>query len=93
MKAHKDRQLTSEEFMQPRKDNEARKEGRLACAYSGTCEDAVESNPQVKFKSPSEYVRIAIKAHKDRQLTVDKFMQATGLSLSTNVVSIVLMVL
>ena len=57
MKAHEDRQVTVEEFIQARKDNEARKEGRLACAYSGTCEDSVESNPQTS----SEYVTLAMR--------------------------------
>ena len=62
-------------------DNEAGKQGLLAYTYSGICEESVESNPQAALKSPSEYVRMAMKAHeKDRQLTSEEFMQVTGLS-------------
>ena len=62
-------------------DNEAGKQGLLAYTYSGICEESVESNPQAALKSPSEYVRMAMKAHEeDRQLTSEEFMQVTGLS-------------
>ena len=43
-------------------------------------EDSVESNPQAALKSPAEYVRMAMEAHEDRQLTSEEFMQATGLT-------------
>ena len=65
--AHEDRQLTSEEAI---KDNEKRKrevtnkagkQGILACTDIRTCEDSVRSNPQAEFKSPSEYVMMAMK--------------------------------
>ena len=81
--AHKDRQLTSEEFMQARKDNEKRKrevtdnedrkQGILAGGSWATCEDSVESNPQAELKSPAEYVRMA---DEDRQLTSEEFMHS-----------------
>ena len=60
--------------------DKARKQGLLACTYSGICEDSVESNPQAELKSPAEYIRMAMKAHKDKQLTSDEFMQAAGLT-------------
>ena len=61
-------------------NNEARKQAILAGGSWATCEDSVESNPQAELKSPAEYVRMAMKAHKeDRQLTSEEFMQATGL--------------
>ena len=50
------------------------------CVDSHTCEEPVESIPQAEFKSPSEYVMMVMKAHKDRQFTSNEFMQATGLS-------------
>ena len=37
------------------------------------------------FKPPAEYVAMAMKAHKDRQLTSDEFMQATGLTVLKNI--------
>ena len=49
-------------------------------ADTRTFGEQVRSNPQVEFKSPSEYIRMAMKAHEDRQLTSEEFMQATGLS-------------
>ena len=61
-------------------DNEARKEGLLAGLYSETFGEQVRSIPQAEFKSPAEYVAVAMKAHEDRQLTSDEFMQATELS-------------
>ena len=48
-------------------------------AYTRTFGEQVRSNPQVEFKSPAEYIVVARKAHKDRQLTSEEFMQATGL--------------
>ena len=32
------------------------------------------------FKSPADYVAVAMKAHEDKQLTVEEFMQAAELS-------------
>ena len=61
-------------------DNEARKEGLLAGLYSETFGKQVRSIPQAEFKSPAEYVAVAMKAHEDKQLTVQEFMQATELS-------------
>ena len=61
-------------------DNEARKEGLLAGLYSETFGEQVRSIPQAEFKSPAEYVAVAMKAHEDKQLTVQEFMQATELS-------------
>ena len=40
--------------------DKARKQGLLACGSSAACKDSVESNPQVAFKSPSEYIRMAM---------------------------------
>ena len=45
-----------------------------------TCREPVESITQMALKSPAEYVTMAMKAHEDRQLTVEEFMQATELS-------------
>ena len=58
--------------------DKAGKQGILAYSYSGIYEDSVESVPQAELKSPAEYVRMAMKAH--RQLTSEEFMQATGLT-------------
>ena len=60
--------------------DKARKQGILACGSWAACEDAVEFNPQAALKSPAEYVMMAMKAHEDRQLTSQEFMQATELS-------------
>ena len=43
--------------------DKARKQGILACGSWAACEDAVESNPQAVFKSPAEYVAVAMKAN------------------------------
>ena len=45
---------------EPRKDNEARKEGLLAGLYSETFGEPVESVPQAVFKPPAEYVATVI---------------------------------
>ena len=83
-----------------RKDNEKRKrevtgkdrkQGILTGLDLQTSVDAVDSNTQAEFKSPAEYVRMA--HEEDRQLTSEEFMQATELSLSADVLSIVFMVL
>ena len=42
-------------------DNEARKEGLLAGLYSETFGEQVRSIPQAEFKSPAEYVMMAMK--------------------------------
>ena len=49
-------------------------------ADTRTFGEQVRSNRQVEFKSPAEYVRMAMKAHEDRQLTSEEFMLATGLT-------------
>ena len=49
-------------------------------ADTRTFGEQVRSVPQVEFKPPSEYIAVARKAHEDRQLTSDEFMQATGLT-------------
>ena len=49
--------------------DKAGKQGHLACTDIRTCEDSVESNPQGEFKPPSEYVRMAMKAHRQSILT------------------------
>ena len=46
---------------EPRKDNEARKQGLLAGLYSETFGDPVESIPQAVFKSPVDYFAVAMK--------------------------------
>ena len=66
---------------EPRKDNEARKDRLIECTDIRTFEEqGVGCDPQVAFKTPKEYVAMAMKAHKDKQLTSDEFMQATELS-------------
>ena len=78
---HQGKKRTDNEKRKREVTDKAGKQGILACTYSGICEDSVESNPQAELKSPAEYVRMAMKAHKeDRQLTSEEFMQATGLS-------------
>ena len=47
-------------------DNEARKEGLLAGLYSETFGEQVRSIPQAVFKSPVDYVAVAIRAHLPR---------------------------
>ena len=42
-------------------DNEARKEGLLAGLYSETFGEPVRSIPQAVFKSPVDYVAVAMK--------------------------------
>ena len=41
-----------------------------------------------EFKSPAEYVTMAMKAHEDKQLTSEEFMQATGLSVFQHITDI-----
>ena len=60
--------------------DKVRKQGHLACTDIRTCEVPVESVPQAVFKSPADYVAVAMKAHEDKQLTVEEFMQAAELS-------------
>ena len=60
-----------------RKDNEARKDGLLKCMDIRT---GVGCDPQLAFKSPKEYVAMAMKINHHKQLTSDEFMQATELS-------------
>ena len=67
-------------------DNEAGKQGLLKRSQVGPFGDPVESITQAEFKPPSEYVRMAMKAHEeDRQLTSQEFMQATGLTVLKNI--------
>ena len=73
---------------EPRKDNEARKEGLLKWSDLQPFEAQVESIPQTEFKSPAEYVTMAMKAHEDKQLTSEEFMQATGLSVFQHITDI-----
>ena len=48
----------------PRKDNEARKDRLIECTDIRTFEEqGVGFDPQVAFKTPKEYVRMAMKAH------------------------------
>ena len=55
---------------EPRKGNESRKEVLLKCGSLATFEDpGVGCDPQVAFKSPKEYVSMAMKVHHDKQLT------------------------
>ena len=55
-----------------RKDNEARKDGLLECTDIRTFEETgVGCDPQVAFKSPKEYVAMAIKINHHKQLTSD----------------------
>ena len=60
--------------------DKVRKQGHLACTDIHTCEVPVESVTQAVFRSPADYVAVAMKAHEDKQLTVEEFMQAAELS-------------
>ena len=60
--------------------DKVRKQGLLKRSEIRPFGEPVESIPQAVFKSPADYVAVAMKAHKDRQLTSDEFMQATGLT-------------
>ena len=64
----------------PRKDNEARKDGLLKCVDIHTFEGTgVGFDHQVA--SPAEYVSLAMEAtHNHKQLTSDKFLEVTRLS-------------
>ena len=54
---------------EPRKDNDARKEGLLKLPDSRLFEDpSVGSVHQVAFKSPAYNVSLAMKAHEERKL-------------------------
>ena len=59
-KSNLNRHIKTVHGNEPRKDNEARKEGLLAGVYSDTFEAHVESIPQAEFKSPAEYVAVAM---------------------------------
>ena len=49
---------------EPRKDNEARKDRLIECTDIRTFEEqGVGCDPQVAFKTPKEYVAMAMKAH------------------------------
>ena len=76
------RKRDSEEMAVPMIDNISTDEAGepQPGVYSDTFGEQVGSNPQVVFKSPAEYVAVAMKAHEDRQLTSEEFMRATGLS-------------
>ena len=55
-----------------RKDNEARKDRLLECTDIHTFEETgVGCDPQVAFKSPKEYVAMAMKINHHKQLTSD----------------------
>ena len=77
---HQGKKRTDNEKRKREVTDKARKQGLLACGSSAACKDSVESNPQAVFKPPADYVSVAMKAHEDKQLTSDEFMQATGLS-------------
>ena len=65
---------------EPRKDNEARKDRLIECTDIRTFEEqGVGCDPQVAFKTPKEYVAMAMKINHHKQLTSDEFMQATEL--------------
>ena len=77
---HQGKKRTDNEKRKREVTDKVRKQGILACTDIRTCKDSVESNPQAEFKPPSEYVAVAMKAHEDKQLTVEEFMQAAELS-------------
>ena len=77
---HQGKKRTDNEKRKREVTDKAGKQGLLACTYSETFGEQVRSNPQVEFKSPAEYIAVARKAHEDRQLTSDEFMQAAELS-------------
>ena len=55
-----------------RKDNEARKAGLLECTGISIFEETgVGCDPQVAFKSPKEYVAMAMKINHHKQLKSD----------------------
>ena len=64
-----------------RKDNETRKENSSKVPFRGP---VVEYDHQVSFKSPKEYVAMAMKVHRDKQLTSEEFMLAPGPSVHIN---------
>ena len=64
-----------------RKNNEARKDRLIECTDIRTFEEpGVGCDHQVALKSPKEYVAMAMKINRHKQLTSDEFMQATELS-------------
>ena len=55
-----------------RKDNEARKDDLLECTDIHTFEESgVGCDPQVAFKSPKDYVAMAMKINHHKQLSSD----------------------
>ena len=77
---HQGKKRTDNEKRKREVTDKVRKQGILACTDIRTCKDSVESVPQAVFKPPSEYVAVAMKAHEDKQLTVEEFMQAAELA-------------
>ena len=57
---HQGMKRTDNEKRKREVTDKAGKQGILACTYSGTCKDSVESNPQAVFKRPAEYVATVI---------------------------------
>ena len=66
-----------------RPDNEARKEGSSKVPFWGP---VVEYDHQVSFKSPKQHVAMAMKVYRDKQLTSEEFMLATGLSVFQHII-------
>ena len=87
-KKRTDNEKRKSEIAVPKIVNIGTDEAREPGVDSHTCEDPVESIPQAALKSPSEYVMMVMKAHKDRQLTSDEFVQATGLSVFQHITDI-----
>ena len=77
---HQGMKRTDNEKRKREVTDKVRKQGHLACTDIRTCEVPVESVSQAVFKSPADYVAVAMKAHEGKQLTVEEFMQAAELS-------------
>ena len=59
--------------------DKARKQGLLACTYSETFGEPVESIPQAVFKSPSEYVATVIITVLHLQFWITVYIYSFGL--------------
>ena len=91
-KKRTDNEKRKSEIAVPKIVNISTDEAREPCTDIRTCgepgleiqtcqESVVGCVPQVAFKSPKEYVTLAMEAHReDRQLTSQEFMQANELS-------------
>ena len=68
---HQGKKLTDNETRKSEvTDNEAGKQGLLACGSWAACEESVESIPQAVFKPPADTSHVRISVHERYQLNL-----------------------